>query len=116
MFEVNLLAATGLQELALKPGEPGTTVHEAAIIDRLAARLSAESPEAVAPAVVPAARGRRWWALVVVGLLAAAAFWLYREGRLDSLRRDLAAWLGRPIEVAPPPRAPQPMASSAVMG
>lgn len=115
MFEVNLLAATGLQELAVDADAAKTTVLEAAIIERLSARVPASASDADASAAAPAERSRRWWVLLLVGLLVAAAFWLYREGRLDTLRQNLAAWLGRPVAVAPSLAAP-PIAISAVMG
>ncbi len=113
MFDLNLLAPVGLQGAAVGPGLEGATLHEAAIISRLAAREVVGVPGEIRVGAAPRPRGL-WRTVLLVVAVAVAAFWLSQNGRLASLGRDLAVRLGRPAPALPAPR-PAPISGAAVM-
>ncbi|UCD39092.1 MAG: hypothetical protein JSW54_06325, partial [Fidelibacterota bacterium] len=77
MFDINLLAKPGIQEAIAGPEAEEEVDREAAIIERLGARVSVEAPLAEAPRRTIWSRFRIWVVLLII-VVAGVAYWWYR--------------------------------------
>ncbi|UCD38443.1 MAG: hypothetical protein JSW54_02915 [Fidelibacterota bacterium] len=77
MFDINLLAKPGIQESIAELEAEENVDREAAIIQRLGARVTAEAPIAEAPPRKIRSRFRIWIVLLII-IVAGVAYWWYR--------------------------------------
>ena len=112
MFDINLLARPGLQEVAAGL-EFEVVSHEEAILRRLQERATTEA-QAIAPPKVKKRSKIRGWLVIILVILAVAAYWWY-QGWSWKEWRELFPFPAAPPAAAMPQAAMQPPGSCAAV-
>ncbi len=115
VFDIDLLARPGLQGVATGL-EFEVVSHEEAILRRLQERATAEA-QAVAPPKVKKGSKIRDWLVIILVILAVAAYWWHQGWSWRELRewREIFPFLAAPPAAAMPRAAMQPPGSCAAV-
>ena len=114
MFDINLLARSGLQVAAAELELGEVDIHEEAILHRLQERATAEAL-AVAPPKVKT-RSRFWgWLVIILVILVVAAYWWYQGWSWKKWREIFPFPKTPPTEVMPRAAVQPPGSCAAVM-